>query len=67
MAFSSGAEIMYVDNSFMAWYIVTFKNWKKSCLYTEVAATVTGMYLAICRPSALHLLLPTWRVSLTGS
>jgi len=58
---------MYVDNSFMTLYIVTFKDWTKSCLYTEVAATVMGKCLAVCWPSALHLLLPTWRLSLTGS
>jgi len=55
---SSGAEVMYVDNSFMAWYIVTFKDWKKSCLYTEVAATVIGVYLAVSQvlssSSSLH-------------
>ena len=47
VAFSSGAEVMYVDSSFMTWYIVTFKDRKKSCLYTEVAATVTGMCPAV--------------------
>lgn len=44
---SSGAEVMHVDNSFLAWHIVTFKDWKKSCLYTEVAATVIGLCLAV--------------------
>jgi len=45
---SSGATVMYVDNSFMARYIVTFKDWKKSCcLYAEVAATVIGVCLAV--------------------
>ena len=44
---SSEAEVMYVDNSFMAWYIATFKYCKKSCLYTEVAATVVGVCLAL--------------------
>jgi hypothetical protein len=43
----SDAEVMYDDNSFVAWYIVNFKDWKKSCLYTEVAATVIGVCLAV--------------------
>ena len=42
-----GAAVMYVDSSFMAWYIVTFKDWKKSCLYTEIAAKVVGVCLAV--------------------
>lgn len=44
---STGAEVMHVDSSFMAWHIVTFKDWKKSWVYTEVAATVIGVCLAV--------------------